>query len=362
MEPVELTTGRLLLRPWRPSDAAAVLVACTDPETQRWTTVPVPYTAEHARGFVEEHSPAGWASGTDCGFAVCDLAGGELLGAITLRQRPPHETWDVGYWSVPAARGRGVMSEALAELCRWGFAELGTERIEWYAEVGNWASRRVAEKAGFTVEGVQRAGLPGRRGRRDGWVGARLATDPDGDTRLLPAYEPRTDGVVTVRPWRLCDADDVVRACSDPLTVRFLPVPDPYTRDDAVLYLGTLVPGDWADGVAANCAVTDAATGELVGAVGLKLELRKYGVAEVGYWTAPGARGRGVAGRAAALHAQWGFEALQLNRVELLADVENVASQRAAEKGGFVREGVSVRSRPDRTGEARDMVLYARVR
>jgi RimJ/RimL family protein N-acetyltransferase len=362
MEPIEITAGRLHLRPWRPNDAPAVLAACSDPETQRWTTVPVPYTAEHARSFVEEMGPQGWADDSDYGFAVCDSTTGELLAAMTLRSRPARATWDVGYWADPAARGRGVVSEALGVLCRWGFSELGIERIEWFAAIGNWASRRVAEKAGFTVEGVLRYGLPHREGRQDCWVGARVAVDPEIDTRRLPSYELRTDGVVTLRPWRNEDAEDVRRACSDPLTVRFLPVPSPYTLADGLFYVGRLVPEQWMDGGAANVAVTDATTGKLLGAVGLKLELREHGIGEVGYWTAPWARGHGVAGRAAQLHAHWGLDVLGLNRIELLADVENLASQRAAEKGGFVREGVLRRSRPDRTGEARDMVLFSRIR
>jgi RimJ/RimL family protein N-acetyltransferase len=361
MEPVEITAGRLHLRPFRPSDASAVLAACTDPETQRWTTVPMPYTAEHARAYVEESCPTGWAAGTVLTFAVCDSTTGEVLASVALRTGL-HEAWDVGYWAVPAARGGGVVSEALGALCRWGFAELGIERIEWYAEVGNWASRRTAEKAGFTVEGVLRSGLPSREGRRDAWLGARLSTDSDGDTRRLPSFEPLTDGVVTLRSWRMEDADALQRACDDPLIARYHPFPLPFNTEHAATFLELTVRSGWADGRSANVAVTNTASGELLGAVWLKTPVPHWRVGEVSYWTAEWARGRGVAGRAAALHARWGLDVLGLNRVELLADVENAASQRAAEKGGFVREGVLRRARPDRTGEARDMVVFALTR
>ncbi len=361
MEPVELTAGRLHLRPWRAGDADAVLAACQDSGIQRWTTVPCPYTAEHARSFVRDEAPRGWADGTDYGFAVCDSRTGDLLAAVAVRRRAATVSWDVGYWTVPAARGRGVMSEALGVLCRWAYAELGAQRIEWHAEVGNWASRRVAEKAGFLLEGVQRAGLPGRGGPVDAWCAARLATDSGQDTRRLPACPALTDAVVTLRAWREQDAADLVRGYDDPERALWLPGPVPYGLADAQAYL-TRVAAEPYDGTGLPLAVVDDG-GALVGGVHLHLTQRLSGIGEIGYWTAAGARGRGVASRAARLLSDWALTELGLRRVGVLADPRNVASQRAAQKAGFVREGVLSAVRQDpRTGEPRDMVVFGRTR
>lgn len=79
--------------------------------------------------------------------------------------------------TAPAARGRGYMPAALAALSAWGFTTLGLARIEWKAHVGNTASRRVAEKAGFAFEGTARGGLQHRGERVDVWMAALLPKD-----------------------------------------------------------------------------------------------------------------------------------------------------------------------------------------
>ena len=59
----------------------------------------------------------------------------------------------------------------------------------------------------------------------------------------------------------------------------------------------------------------------------------------IGYWVTPPARGRGICTRALRLLARWALDELELQRLELITDPDNLASQRVAEKVGFQREG-----------------------
>ncbi len=152
-----------------------VHTACQDAEIQRWTTVPVPYTERAAQEFVADYAPDGWQCGRRATFAVCDSTSGALLGTCALGHLGIEEgLGNVGYWTAPHARGRGVAADALRAVCRWGFDELGLGRIEWYAEVGNVGSRRVAEQVGFAYEGLLRSRLVHRGCRVDAWVGGLL--------------------------------------------------------------------------------------------------------------------------------------------------------------------------------------------
>ncbi|MFD4631903.1 GNAT family N-acetyltransferase [Streptomyces sp. NPDC058284] len=176
MEPVTLTTERLSLSVFTPEDIDETCAACQDPDIQRWTTVPSPYARVDAESFVRTMVPEGWRNDTEYTFAVRPLAGGPLLAAASLHH-PRSGTWEVGYWTAKEHRGRGYMTEAVLGLARWAFTDLRCTRLEWRAEVGNTGSRAVVEKAGFTVEGVHRAGLLNKETVRDCWVGALLPSD-----------------------------------------------------------------------------------------------------------------------------------------------------------------------------------------
>jgi len=109
---------------------------------------------------------------------VADAGGASRLGRIGLAFGRAGLA-EVGYWVDPTWRRLGVATGAVRAICRWGFAELNLEIIEWRAEVGNVASRRVAERSGFRVEATLRRRLVHRGTRVDAWVGSRLRSEPD---------------------------------------------------------------------------------------------------------------------------------------------------------------------------------------
>ncbi len=171
--PGQLTDGRVTLRAVRRDDLPLILEACQDPETQRWTTIPVPYGEPDAISFAEKYAAPGGGDGRSVVFAVTDHDD-RYAGAIELRVDETR-MGNVGYAIAPWARGRGVGTAALRGLCRWGLYDLELPRIEWWAYVGNWPSRRLAERVGFTIEGTCRQRLVQRGGQRhDAWVGGLL--------------------------------------------------------------------------------------------------------------------------------------------------------------------------------------------
>jgi RimJ/RimL family protein N-acetyltransferase len=175
MEPVELAAGPLRLRLWRSDDVDAVWAALQDPDTRLWNSGGVTCRAD-AAGLVARR--ADWSAGDHASWAVVD--GSCVVGSVSLHSIDPVQSdAEIGYWTVPAARGRGVAAVAVDAACRWAFARLRVDRIELCHAVENTASRRVAEKAGFTLEGrLRRSYRYGDGVKHDELLWARLADDP----------------------------------------------------------------------------------------------------------------------------------------------------------------------------------------
>ena len=175
VETIKIDVPGLVLRPWRPDDAAEVLPALREPAIARWNPAPTVVDLASAQTWLARR--ADLSGGEHVSLAVTDPASGELLGSVSL-----HSIHDggasIGYWTVEPARGRGVASRAVAALTDWGFRELGLHRVELCHAVANPGSCRVAERAGYRLEGTLRDSHRYGDGRRyDEHVHGRLTTD-----------------------------------------------------------------------------------------------------------------------------------------------------------------------------------------
>ncbi|MFB4280668.1 GNAT family N-acetyltransferase [Nonomuraea sp. MTCD27] len=160
------------LREWREGDAPAVLRAFQAPDLRRQAPWPV-VTLKDACGWI-----ASW-SGVGHAFAVTvDGPGGEqVVGNVAVARIDDHGNGWVSYWVVPEARGKGIAVAATELLARWAFDERGLYRLELGHRTNNPASCRVATKAGFLPEGIERGKLCYEGIRYDVERHARLATD-----------------------------------------------------------------------------------------------------------------------------------------------------------------------------------------
>lgn len=143
------TADGLLLRPFEEADAPALIEAYRDETLRRRTRNAVHDAEQAAHWLAVQHE--GRANGTRYAFAVLEAGG--LVGNVVLKRGAPGgDRAEVGYWTVAAARGRGVAPRAVEALTLWAFEALagdGLARIDLLHEGDNDASCRVAEKSGY---------------------------------------------------------------------------------------------------------------------------------------------------------------------------------------------------------------------
>lgn len=175
-QPTIPTGDGLLLRPWRAEDAPAVHAAFQDPVMHQWH-IRAADSEEEVRGWIAEWQQA-WDRESNVQWAVADAADDRLLGRVALRQVLLGDgVAEVAYWTTAGARGRGVAARATRALARWALDEIGFQRLELSHAVANEASCRVAQKAGFALEGTKRSALL----HPDGWHDMHLHARVRGD-------------------------------------------------------------------------------------------------------------------------------------------------------------------------------------
>ncbi|MGZ4104705.1 MAG: GNAT family N-acetyltransferase [Actinomycetota bacterium] len=156
-----LTDGAITLRAPGLEDAPAHYEAVLESlgDVDRWLDwAHEGYQIAESRSFIER-AVAGHDNGDQYEFFVVDGDGRFLGGCGLNRLDLRFLRSNLGYWVRSSAAGRGVATSATLLLARFGFEQLGLQRIEIVAATGNLASQRVAEKVGATKEGVLRNGI-----------------------------------------------------------------------------------------------------------------------------------------------------------------------------------------------------------
>jgi len=361
----ELSGGRVRLRAHQGADHEAMVEMCQDPITRRWASnLPDPYRLADAEWFVREVVSAGWDAGTAFGWAIeaADQNGlPRYAGNLDLRGGPAST---VGFLLHPWARGQGIMSAALRLALHWCFSEAGVSMVTWESRVGNVASRRVAWAAGFTFHGTMPCVLKHAGPAVDAWVGTVTAGSTlSPQTRWLTPTV-LSDEKVALRPHIEADIPRVVEACSDTVTRHWLStLPTPYTTDSARAYLDSMAVEESLTRRVAWC-IADPRTDLLLGTIAV-FDLRgdDPSSGELGYWTHPAVRGRGVMTAAVRLvvnHAlrPIGDGGIGLRRLQLLAAAGNIASATIAKRTGFVEVGQERQAELLGDGSYDDLVTF----
>lgn len=279
-----------------------------------------------------EHTPRQWV------VEVSDRGTWAPAGLVECR-RDGRGAGEVGYAVHPAFRGRGVATSALRLAVDHAFDVDRLSLLTWRAEVGNWASRRVAWRVGFPAPHQVRGLLRGTEGTgpREGWISSLAATEartPAHAWREPPLLE--RDGV-RLRAWRdderdvgaVGRVDQVARTYVGPI----LPATDPA----GVRAWLTRQRHGMASGSSVVWCIADATHDGPLGYLSLFNLQQPFaaGCADVGYWLLPAGRGRGAVTAALRLAASHAFTDLAVHRIAARTDARNAASQRALLRAGF---------------------------
>ena len=390
-EPPVFETSRLRLRPWRDTDSPAPGEGPDDDSLRFMPAGAQPGPDDFPAWLARRRGDMD--TGADVHWCVADLATDEMLGNVQIFRMGPVDVrfqGELGYWLRPGARGRGVIGEALGPVVAHAFRPvedggLGLARLHAATDSDNYVSQSILRAAGFRRWGADHqawrradgslsdgmyfellaselvasgvaAGTDPRRARAGGWEPVTLESDP-----------LHTGGVpgIRLREWRHTDAERVVEACSDQRTRHWLAanLPSPYTLEHAHSYLAGRIE-DARAGTGLYWCVADPESDLCLGSIAVMNLRDAHGTAgEIGYWTHPEARGRGVMSQAVRLAVRHAFipredGGLGRKRLRLNAADGNLASLHIARANGFVPIGRDRHSEPLGDGTFADLLRF----
>lgn len=161
-------------RAWDAGDRAALMAAFADPDIQRWHFLRIDSLIEADEWIAATRT--GWKHETVASWAIVDREPNTVLGRISMYFKDLRSgIAEVTYWMLPEARGCGLAGRAVDAVSGWALGQAGLHRVELAHSTQNPASCRVAQKAGFAEEGVQRSALRHQDGWHDMHIHSRIA-------------------------------------------------------------------------------------------------------------------------------------------------------------------------------------------
>ncbi len=170
-------------------------------------------------------------------------------------------------------------------------------------------------------------------------------------------------GLITLRPVRYSDIEAIYEACQDPLIPRFTTVASPYTLTHAQYFVQEQEPARFASKSELLFVITEGHEAEekFCGLISFHSVSLSNHAAEIGYWIAAPARGKGIGTTAAKLITEYGFQTMGFRRIEALVDVDNEASKALLRTAGYELEAIMRQKVTRDNGEQIDMALFSRV-
>ncbi len=167
---------------------------------------------------------------------------------------------------------------------------------------------------------------------------------------------------IILRPYEMKDLEQTFIAAEESIAEvsPWLPWCHPdYTIEESKNWIESCAK-TWDEGSAYEFVITDSRDGSYLGGCGLNQIRLTDKVSNLGYWVRSSRIKHGIATAATLLLADFGFKELKFNRIEILAAIENKASQRVAAKAGALREGI-LKNRLLLHGKIHDAVIFSMI-
>ena len=175
-----------------------------------------------------------------------------------------------------------------------------------------------------------------------------------------PEVPTLTYGLITLRPSAESDIESIYQACQDPIIPAFTTVPSHYTKDHAIEFVRQ-DPFSFRERREFRFVIEhgNGDDRKFAGVISLHTINIKNHTAELGYWIEKSMRGKGIGTTATRMITDYGFVTMGFRRIDALADVDNVASQKLLMSAGLDREGILRNKVTREDGRQIDMALFA---